>query len=118
MSNLFLHIGYPKTGTTGIQEFLCANRNELLEHDVLYPQTGLVRFSHHLFPWILTEDKRAASDLTKQEIFDQLKKEVAENTCANTLISSEGFVFATDPEELQQYFGELFDDIKLIIYLR
>ena len=33
---LILHIGTPKTGTSAVQRFLCANRQRLAESDVHY----------------------------------------------------------------------------------
>ena len=36
-----LHIGLPKTGTTSLQAALSENRESLLRHGVVYPETGL-----------------------------------------------------------------------------
>lgn len=48
---LFLHIGTHKTGTTSIQRFCTANRDELAEVGLLYPALGLggypAHYAHH-----------------------------------------------------------------------
>ena len=48
---LLVHIGYPKTGTTTLQRFLCTNYKQLLEYgwdyidleDVLTPNDSVYR---------------------------------------------------------------------------
>ena len=40
MRRLVIHIGYPKTGTTMLQQFFAANPAGLAARGVLYPQTG------------------------------------------------------------------------------
>jgi hypothetical protein len=47
-SDLYLHIGMPKTGTTAIQHFLTGNRAKLAAQGVLYPAGGTVRAGHHI----------------------------------------------------------------------
>ena len=38
--NATIHIGFPKTGTTTIQQTLAGSRNALMENGVIYPGTG------------------------------------------------------------------------------
>lgn len=119
MRELFLHIGYPKTGTTAIQEFLNINRGKLRERGVLYPETGIERFAHHQIPWVFTHDKRSRKGLTEGDIHNGLKKEFSCNSAVEKiLISSEGFIFGMQPEEAINIFRRDFETIKLIVYVR
>jgi hypothetical protein len=53
-SELIVHVGVPKTGTTAIQAYLYDNRADLRKQGVVYPETHLEEFSqldrsaHHL----------------------------------------------------------------------
>lgn len=85
---------------------------------MLYPRTGLVRFSHHQFPWVMTEDKRAGTGLTTGGLLEELADELGQCSYKKALISSEGFVFAVPPAEVKTYFGALFDEIRIVAYLR
>lgn len=119
MRELYLHIGYPKTGTTAIQEFLHLNKARLLERNVLYPETGLVKYAHHLIPWVFTEDKRNKNGVSQADIIDRLQTELDQNrTVEKVVISSEGFIFAMSPEDVAEIFKDNFESIKLVIYLR
>jgi hypothetical protein len=116
---LFLHIGYPKTGTTAIQESLFLSRDKLVDFGLLYPATGLARFSHHQFPWVLTGDERRDARLTADNLFETLQSELESSAPeTDTVISSEGFIFALPPEKAENYFRRLFDEIVLVVYVR
>ena len=43
---MYVHAGYPKTGTTTIQQFLKRNRGVLKDIGVLYPKTGIHGTGH------------------------------------------------------------------------
>ena len=115
---LFLHIGYPKTGTTAIQDNLYLNRELLKEHGVLYPNTAIHVNAHHQLPWCIKDDKRRNANLTVDQIMSTLKEEVNGSTGDKVIISSEGLVFAVDPKHIRELLKDLFSEITLIIYLR
>jgi len=48
VNHLYLHAGLPKTGSSSIQLDLFVNRSELLDQDILYPDTGLLGPGHHI----------------------------------------------------------------------
>jgi len=70
---VLLHVGTPKTGTSGLQDVLFRNRERLLEHGILYPAE---RFDAHFLaaldlmrlPWggLETEAFGAWDDLAAQ----------------------------------------------------
>ena len=119
MTQLYLHIGYPKTGTTAIQEFLFLNREALIKQQILYPQTGIERYAHHQYPWVFAKDYRANEDLSMQILEEGLSKELNSHSGMKTVVvSSEGFVFLLQPCDISNIFGAMFDDIRIIVYLR
>lgn len=116
---LYLHIGYPKTGTTAIQEFLSLNRGSLRQDGILYPLTGIVKFAHHDLPWVFRQDKRATPGLNLDGISQHLAAEVVDAEDAEfAIISSEGFVFMLQPEEVRNWLGVMFDEIIIMVWLR
>lgn len=137
---LYLHVGYPKTGSSAIQKFLYLNRGKLLESNILYPETGVdklahnqlpwvvkddsrvddnISYAHHQIPWVFTHDPRAGENISEADIIEGIKREIRQNANVDTvLISSEGFIFSMSPELVQSIFSELFDEIIIIAYLR
>lgn len=87
---LFLHIGAHKTGTTYIQEALCALEDSLLSaHNVLYLRSGRVAWGHHGL---------AASCLHNRDVED-LRQAIAAEISAHegdVLLSSENFEMLSD----------------------
>jgi len=50
MKNIFIHVGFTKTGTCSIQSSCFRNRELLEEHNILYPNVGIYKNAHHLIP--------------------------------------------------------------------
>ena len=44
--NIYLHMGFYKTGTTAIQKFLSLNRDQLVKQGFLYPAIGAYGDAH------------------------------------------------------------------------
>jgi hypothetical protein len=97
-SNLILHVGLHKTGTTTIQNFLHKNRNELLKHGVFYPDVGIWGSQHGLFPvsaWPHENHshpflkKLSKNQLDLENLLDLLKKDLDIYKSSLTIMSSE-----------------------------
>ncbi len=110
---LFLHIGHPKTGTTGIQTFLLANRVRLRDAGLLYPETGLLDSAHRLispsFYAMRGQENASAAVMTK------LLREIREAACPVVVLSSESF-WMDSPRS----FSPLMElaDVTVVYYLR
>ena len=81
--NLFVHIGFPKTGSSAIQAHLHLNRDWLLEQGMLFPETGHSPGYGHV---LLFEDKTFS-------LFDELHSELAchqANGIRSAVLSWEG----------------------------
>lgn len=116
---LYLHIGFPKTGSSSIQSFLNANRELLKKEGICYPMPliGSSRLEDH-------EGHSAMSPIDAFEQFDPIsweeyRKEYLHNLltskCPKNILSSEAFVY-DDPT----LFGPFFNDfnIYIICYFR
>lgn len=80
---LILHIGRHKTGTSSIQHFLHANREELKKHGFIYPEPIAALAAHHGIALAL----KAGEDVSQyQELLRSLRPRKQ-----NVLLSSEGF---------------------------
>lgn len=93
MTQLILHIGTHKTGSTSIQDFFLNNQDALLKNGILFPCSGRMDNSNHApLAWEFNRfskkyhnNKGLLSDWLK--VFD----EINENQCKFTVISSEEF---------------------------
>jgi hypothetical protein len=102
---IFLHIGWHKTGSTAIQQFLSRNRAALLSgHGVHYPQAGLIKTAHHLAAWSVQEPLRSvwAKKIGFKRRAEQLLPDMVEEGrqvhAKAMVVSSEEFSSATRPE--------------------
>ncbi len=116
--HLYLHIGYPKTGTTSIQKQLDSKKNSLQTQGYLYPCTGKVNSSHHGYLWALTKDQRYKDPKSFNTLINELSLEVKNNNSPKTIISSEAFVFYQDISTLKEAFSSVFNAFTIVISLR
>lgn len=111
-TEVFLHIGRHKTGTTALQTYLAANRERLAEQGVLYPETGRQGVGHHRIADALNphfRDPDVYADL--KTAFDQ---EVA--GWHYVILSSEAFQNIKKGHHLSAFFGEY--PVHTICYFR
>jgi hypothetical protein len=102
MSNIFIHIGVPKTGTTAIQRFAFDNRQQLRELGLLYPEAALRGLGHHDFAFMLDggyPDWAKPQEETLSVLAGRLQKE-CEPFTGDILLSSEDFYLFPQPEKL------------------
>ena len=120
MSNIYVHIGLHKTGTTPMQIFLSNNRETLLAKGVLYPNAGKTKrfpYAHHNFAWEINKDKRY--EPTEHDQWDSLYKEIDSKKSDVTIVSSECFNENFGAEEIKVLRNKLIRyQTKIVIYLR
>ena len=120
MRELFLHIGYPKTGTTSLQRFLATNAEALQRAGVLYPRTGRHGDAHYgvNFALGIADYDRPAGLEKSTTIGPDLAAEAAAAACQRIVISSEYFITAGHPE--RQRIKALFAgyQVRILCYLR
>ena len=104
MSELFLHIGAHKTGTTALQKFFQEQANTLHLLGVLYPATNWYHHSQHRLAFAMKKMRDpAAQDFPEleQEV-DELNEAIANDGSPQIFISSEEF-FSCPPERILQF---------------
>lgn len=132
MKTLYLHIGTPKTGSTSIQKFLCANREVLKKHGYCYPVIPIYyqrmgRARNALFLQGLIYDENGKRDKEKEQ--QNLKKGMeylrAEFKKHRNIIMSDEVLWlalyrrrASLWEELLEATGKNGYQLKAVVYLR
>ena len=121
MATLYIHIGTPKTGTTAIQKYLCANRKELEKQGCQYPKfKKKYSYAQPSRNGCFIEEKSFDEDVYK-ECMDQIVN--AFESFSTIILSDEGIwnsgaakkktwkrlVSVTEPNNIQ---------VKIIVYLR
>jgi hypothetical protein len=117
---LYIHIGWPKTGTSAVQSFFVKNTEVLKnKYRIYYPKIG--RWgdgSHHDLAFSLRENPYCKIKTEAEQIayLEELKKEITESGCSHIVLSSECFALY-DSDTFKNIFRECFQ-IKIIAYLR
>jgi len=118
MKKLFLHVGYPKTGTTGIQKFLEDNAEILARNGLLYPKAGRLNGAHYMLNFSLKigsyDGPVAIPDA--ETLQNELRHEIDNSPCETVVVSSEYFITARDIEKVKAFFSGY--DTRIVLYLR
>jgi hypothetical protein len=119
---LWLHIGFPKTGTTSIQVWMIRNAGLLAAHGVLYPMAGRGEgcsdFGHHRFPRILADAPISALEESWPDMA-ALLREIHDSPAAKVVISSEDFSIRIFDGHIDLLARRLVDfDVKIVCYVR
>lgn len=125
--NIIIHIGWHKTGTTSVQQFLLKNRLRLIEeNNIYYPEEGLLHCAHHNIAWILQGKKmtpwgevlpiKGGAEGYLVNVIENAKL----NNCNTIIFSSEEFcIFRL--QEIQALYKALhqhINTVKIIAYIR
>lgn len=129
MSRAFLHIGYPKAGSSAIQTTLLASRLLLRKRGYFFPRapSGLCNaFAAHfhyapetLFPYCEMPDAAARQAALRQDFAD-LEGRIGRNRRRTVVLSSESLIDL--PEEsvskIRSWLAERFAAVTVICYVR
>ncbi len=114
----FVHIGFPKTGTTSLQAFFYQHRADFLRHGVLYPETGrLWHAQHELAGLFQSEEKRLYWVKTNLEkpYLQMLQEELQDSRNSTLILSSEAFTFIDKHGDLKDFLNKCgFQDIEIV----
>jgi SAM-dependent methyltransferase len=119
---IYLHIGFPKTGTTSIQTWLTEHAPALAAHGVLYPAHGRdgqeYQYGHHRLARSLVE--RPLSELTVTwPDMARLRDEMETSPAQTIVISSEDFSMRLQQPEVDLLAQHLADfDVRIVCYVR
>ena len=101
MPEFILHIGYSKTGTTAIQNFLSSNRQNLLQEGILYPDISCND------AWINTPDHNLVGrslaghkgwmNMNLSDYFNQFFDQIKVHNPEKVILSGETFMGSIEP---------------------
>jgi len=119
---VYLHIGFHKTGTSALQERFNNRREQLAGHNIIYPEATTPTRGHHDIPLALDQkrQKQGVNDQdfasTQEHYLAQFPKEGAHY---QIVVSSENFIRLTDEAAVQQV-SEFFEGypVKCVAYVR
>lgn len=120
---LIMHIGGHKSGSTTIQSGLKKNHKNLVEQRILYPTTALTICAHHNIPFSVKRQKIGFITKNGPESLEyytnEMIKEAKVAEVETVVISSEEFITFSDSDiKSITSFLEIFDNVKVIAYLR
>lgn len=125
MTDLYIHIGAPKTGTTAIQHHLLTNRDVLAQkYGVLYPRGGLLGAGHHIIgAAVFPERSYRLQGVPREEALrrsiDDIQTEIEEKEPNTVILSTEylwGELSSSDILKLLNPFRNF--RIRIVAYLR
>ena len=122
MIKLFLHIGFHKTGTTAIQNFLSANRQTLRKRGVLYPDLDPEWINHNPLSWELMDPSFMPADASYYHaycatgLWNKTFCQIAESGCDTAVLSGEDFSLVEHPEKVAEICSGF--ETRVIIYIR
>ncbi|WP_218310826.1 hypothetical protein [Alteromonas antoniana] len=116
---LYLHIGWPRSGSTSIQTAFYNKREELLLHGILYPKSGLQHVGHHQWAYpLLSSPVDWIKPASITALLQELKEEVShcDSNVDSVFLSSEAFIYCNNYENLRNAFTDF--DIEIIAIVR
>lgn len=121
MSNIFLHIGINKTGTSALQSFFSRHRELLKAQGLLYPRTACNDMAHYALSHELGFGLGSPQSTTNasakcESLRRELDEEIADAGNPAVLISSEHFVRPANISRVREFFAH--DHVRIVVYLR
>ena len=125
MKRIYLHIGYPKTGTTAIQMFLRSNWESLIEQGIYYPVDPMLeskRYPGNLLPLVVSLNDSLNNpdgiEYSAEVLYSRLIENVEKYDCPINIVSAEDYyrISSADITELHKQLRDY--ECKIIIYLR
>lgn len=117
--NLYLHVGWPKTGTSAIQAQIQAQHDDFIENGILYPRTiQWDDHSHHPFALSFKSSGPYHSATSIDATLKKLHSEMNNCTTESVLISSELSPIYFESKEFAEFAKDNFSCVKIIFTLR
>lgn len=117
--NLFLHVGWSKTGTSAIQNYIVHNYDWFERRGLLYPKS--LRWAdgaHHHLALSFKPNPIFSAQFNQDDALDQLEKEIKDSDCNNVLISSELSPNYFHFENFCKFVSRNFSSVKVVFTVR
>ncbi len=125
MTDLYIHIGAPKTGTTAIQHHLLKNRDILArQYRILYPRGGLLGAGHHIIgAAVFPERSYRLQGLSREDALQRslhdVRMEIEESKPCTVILSTEYLWGELSADNIRRLLNPLSHcKIKVVAYLR
>jgi hypothetical protein len=118
-TELFLHIGRPKAGSTALQNFLHDNRSALLQRGLLYPRSPMFNGASHKLALVFQPelpDAKCVAERSAAQVYSELFTEV-ESAGVRRMVASSENLFLVDPNLPRDLLAEV-ADTKIVCYVR
>jgi len=120
---IYLHIGQMKTGTTALQHTLARERENLLQHGVLYPKTGTLP-KHSEIVWSLLPREKLNGWVRQHysgrqidEVLAELEAEISDSGAKTVVISCEE-ISLHRPALYAKVLERWKSHLRVVVYLR
>jgi len=125
---VILHVGPDKTGSTSIQSFCDAHRDQLLQHGIYYPKGGHATLGScfcdtpELYSHNVNLDMKDRNEIKHQDLafLMDLESELSEVSGRDLIFSYEGFVYLESNElsRLKDFAVKYADSCVIVYYAR
>lgn len=115
---LYIHVGFPKTGTTTIQKFCLDNRDHLKKKDIYYPvPLGTPEFNGHIGHLDISENAEGIfqSSVSWKKCLDRYFEDMIHAKCSTNILSAEALV-GDNPKNLDILNNEF--DVRIVCFFR
>ncbi len=112
MTDVIVHMGLHKTGSTAIQRMMATNKIKLSDRGVLYPTTGRVGAGHHDLAWSFNRKPE------QMPLWIALRSEISRSNPRQVVVSSEEFESLNTTERWSRLRDELEEKARVVCYLR
>lgn len=119
---LFIHIGFHKTGTSALQETLNDVRQRLLDENIYYPKPLCKYSAQQELSWALFDEvpKWADKEYEKLSVYQHYVNDIKSKGIKTNILSSEDLSMIGDNLEKVEFIREMFADFncKIVAYVR
>ncbi len=119
-AQVYLHVGFHKTGTTTLQSQFAASRRQLQRNGVLYPKSLCKSPGHHEIAWAFLKPDWANNHYDAQAVLAHYRDVVAGASQPKVVLSSEDLILLTRNPASMAAIRDAFTGhrVQVVVYIR